>query len=765
MRTKLITTAMLMVALAFLPLVAGAQNPAPPTDTPEGVNAGGYTIQQSMELGYRFTDIKTPLANGASDPAMFNTFINLHEGPRVLEQTLSMRSVANSGVLFDNLYVSSFGWGGDANNAARFRVEKNKFYNFAASFRRDQNFFDYNLLANPMNNPAVAGMSNFPVLDSPHSFAGTRRMADMNLTLMPQSAFTVRLGYSRNRADGPSVTTNHEAGDTTMYQPWNTTYQTWNFGFDMKFVPRTNISFDQFLQYGKNDTDTLLDPTTGIGTYFSTPLATPAGGFTTVEWGLIPTPSCILATGYAKTTGCNGYLVYNRYQHVRTTTPTSQLAFQSRPNKYLELTGRYSYSWMDMRNDYKENFNGLVTRTGEAGWVLDGPATGKVLTGSGDLGVTLHLTDKLEVSDTFRFNNERAPSSSDFAESILNFKTGATISLTGCYTTPANCVWSNPSMEPEALSLYLNQNYKFNTVEASYDVNRFFGLRGGYRYGSKKIGSLTERGLEGWDITENTGLFGAWVRVNRQFRANAEFEFMSNDNVDTRIVPKTQQHYRLRATYQPNSIFSLSGTANILENHNDTAEVNYEGHNHNVGFTASVNPNRKLSLDVSYNYNNYLQNSWMCFVDGTTGGFVPPGTANACPTWASTGGYLYTSPDFTWSGANPASRYIYDTYDNTNHTGSFTVQFRPVKRFSAILGYGFTKVDGSTPQLNQVVGLGPLNYTYHQPLAAVSFQLQKNWWFNTYWNYDQYNEGSFTGPTAPRYFHDNRTTLAVRYAF
>ena len=43
--------------------------------------------------------------------------------------------------------------------------------------------------------------------------------------------------------------------------------------------------------------------------------------------------------------------------------------------------------------------------------------------------------------------------------------------------------------------------------------------------------------------------------------------------------------------------------------------------------------------------------------------------------------------------------------------------------------------------------------------------MAKGWFFNTYWNYDQYNEGSFTGPTAPRYFHDNRATLAVRYAF
>jgi hypothetical protein len=758
MRTKLITTAMLVLALAILPLAAGAQNTATPPQDSEGVNRAGYNFQQSMEFGYRFTDVSTH--NGPDDLSMFNTFVNLHQGPRVLEQTFSMRSLTNTGVLFDNMYFSSFGWGGDSNNAARFRLEKNKFYNFNASFRRDQNFFNYDLLANPMNNPA-AGLANFPVNFSPHSFQVTRRMADMNLTLMPESRFTVRMGYSRNRADGPSYTTNHEAGDALMVQPWNTTYQQWNVGFDMKFIPRTNISFDQFLQYGKNDTNTLLDPSTGLGSVFTTPLAVPAGGFSAVEWGLIPTPSCILSTGYAKTTGCSGYLAYNRYQRIRSTTPTSQLAFQSRPNSKIELTGRYSYSWMDATQNYHEAFNGLVTRTSEAAWVLDGPMNSQVITGSGDFGITLHLTDKLDLSNTFRFTNERAPSTTDFAENILSVNKGVTASLTGCYTTPSSCTWSNPSMEPEALTLHLNQNYKYDTTELSYNFTKAFGVRGGYRIGSRKIDYLTERGVENWDITEHTGLMGAWFRPSRQLRANFEVELVSADGVDTRIVPKTQQHYRVRTTYQPIRALALTGTANILENKNDMAEVNYQGHNRNLGFTAAINPNRKFSLDISYNYNNYLQNSWMCFVDGTTGGFVPPGTAAACPT----NGYLYTSADYTWSGANPTARYMYDTYEGTNHSGSFTVQFQPVKRLNAILGYAFTKADGNTPQLNQVVGLGTLNYVYHQPVASISFQLQKNWWFNTYWNYDQYNEGSFTGPTAPRYFHDNRATLAIRYAF
>ena len=94
----------------------------------EGMEAGGYRIQQSVELGYRFTSV-----DGSG--AVYNTFVNLHDGPRVLDQTLSMQSLDHTG-LFDDLYLSSFGFGGDPNDAARLRVTKAKWYNLTAEIGR-----------------------------------------------------------------------------------------------------------------------------------------------------------------------------------------------------------------------------------------------------------------------------------------------------------------------------------------------------------------------------------------------------------------------------------------------------------------------------------------------------------------------------------------------------------------------------------------------------------------------------------------------------
>src|ERR1700751_3948556 len=126
---------LLLIIFVGLQLCAQTTPPASaPTQSsqPEGWEHGGYTVHQSIEIGYRVSDV-------SGSELMYDTLVNLHTGPRLLSQTLSMHSANNDGVLFDNLFLDSFGWGGDVNNALRARVDKNKWYDFRAAFRRDQN--------------------------------------------------------------------------------------------------------------------------------------------------------------------------------------------------------------------------------------------------------------------------------------------------------------------------------------------------------------------------------------------------------------------------------------------------------------------------------------------------------------------------------------------------------------------------------------------------------------------------------------------------
>ena len=232
------------------PAPTASSTPAPPAE-PEGVTRGGYQIHSSIELGYRFNDV-----TGSGD--MYDTLVNLQTGPRILDQTLTMQSVDHQGLLFDNLYLNSVGWGGDPNNYMRLRADKNKWYNLQGSFRRDQSFFDYNLLANPLN--PSASTPSIPVLSSPHLFDMTRRMTDVDLTLLPQSVVSFRLGYSHNNMTGPSYSSIHEGTEGSLLQNWNTTMNSYRMGVDFRIAPRTVFSYDQFLDYYKGDTDYQLNP-------------------------------------------------------------------------------------------------------------------------------------------------------------------------------------------------------------------------------------------------------------------------------------------------------------------------------------------------------------------------------------------------------------------------------------------------------------------------------------------------------------------------
>src|SRR5262249_48991113 len=142
------------------------------TENNSGEVWGGYETKQSAEFGGRISDF-------TGSTAMWDTLVNMGTGPRLLEYSLEMRSPTHTGLLFDSLNFNNFGYGGDPNNVSRLAISKGKAYTFAANFRRDQNIFDYNLFANPLNPPT--SNPNIPVLNSPHEFLLTRHMSDVTL--------------------------------------------------------------------------------------------------------------------------------------------------------------------------------------------------------------------------------------------------------------------------------------------------------------------------------------------------------------------------------------------------------------------------------------------------------------------------------------------------------------------------------------------------------------------------------------------------------
>jgi hypothetical protein len=138
-------------------------------DEQTGINEGNYNIKQSIEFGYRFTNV-----NGSQDT--YDTIVNLQQGPRLLGFTTEFRSLDHHGTFFDDFYFSNFGYGGDPNDVSQIRISKNKWYFFNGMFRQDQNHWNYSLLANPLNpnTPIPNAPANFnPIINAPANVLGT----------------------------------------------------------------------------------------------------------------------------------------------------------------------------------------------------------------------------------------------------------------------------------------------------------------------------------------------------------------------------------------------------------------------------------------------------------------------------------------------------------------------------------------------------------------------------------------------------------------
>src|SRR5215471_14317722 len=94
-----------IVLIVMISAMARAQA-APPPQQPEEKTIGGYVTHQTLEVGGHIVE------QSGSGPT-YNTLVNIHSGPRILSQSLTMRATNPShAMFFDNLSTSSFGYGG-----------------------------------------------------------------------------------------------------------------------------------------------------------------------------------------------------------------------------------------------------------------------------------------------------------------------------------------------------------------------------------------------------------------------------------------------------------------------------------------------------------------------------------------------------------------------------------------------------------------------------------------------------------------------------
>src|SRR5579864_1386645 len=611
------------------------------TQTNRGETTGVYDIKQSVEFGGRISDF-------SGSTGMWDTLVNMGTGPRLLEYTLEIHSPKHDGLLFDDLALSNFGYGGDPNDMSRLNVQKGKLYNLNASFRRDQNIFDNDLLANPLNpatsNPAVQ------INDSPHLTLLTRRMSDVNLSLFPVSPIRIRMGWSRVVNEGSQFSSFHQGTEALLFQPTLNTSDNYNFGVSLRVIPRTSINYDQFYTYFKGDSSAQLSGfglpnfalAGGIPVNLGVAFNTPAGQ---------PCAAPLLGTGFVNP-ACNGFFGLARNNdRVRSSFPTEQFSFQSNYFRHVDMSGRLNYS--DAESDlpgFSQLFTGLETRTRVRSQNEAATSVNHRLALNADFGITIRLTDRLRFVDTFRYDNFRTPgefsllTTSLFGATLLSnpnaFNPATCPPPFTAATCPQHSASSGPDIIQENFVDFLRQDQKINTAEVEYDFTKRVSAHVGFRYENREIthnfsdtqvqtifptlavarGCPTAAGcvltttptaaagtLEALFVPINgfSAIFGFSARPTDRLRVSFDMEDFYADNAYTRITPRHVEWYKARGNYKASGWVNFGAALNIRENRNDTADIGNLQHNRSYAFNAVLAPpEAKWGLDLGYDYND-----------------------------------------------------------------------------------------------------------------------------------------------------------------
>ena len=803
----------LLLSCPLLALLLASAARAQQTDEEKGIDQGNYNIKQSIEFGGRFTNI-------VGDQQAYDTMVNLQQGPRLLNFTTEMRSLDHHGTFFDRFYFSNFGYGGDPNVVSTLRISKNKWYAFDAMFRHDENFWDYSVLANPFNPappPANAPPNFNPIVNapstvlntqviamSPHYFNTRRNMQNYNLLVLPDSKIRFRVGYYYNTNKGPAYDVIHEGTDQFLFQNLSATLAQYHFGVDFRFLPHTNISYDQTWSYYKTDPGTIDN-----NQQFSVGV-----GFPPVDlgasWNGPPCNPAFQPGGIVVST-CNAFYDYQSHWRSRNNAPTEQISIQSNPISALQIAGKFTYTGSDFHiYDYQQSFDGRA-RNNLASYAELGPTQGRHVASYGDFGATWQITHDFSLVESFHYGNWNEPAQyastqcSFFSTSLVVpasvFAPTATLPSSSC-PTPSNAVPGTPphasGSAPDILvnldSNFLKQKTISNLIEGQIQISPKAGAYFGYRYTRRVIadnffntqnaiyfpsnaargncalvggvlpdgctqnadGSIsfvtpgaTFQPATETDINANSGVLGLWWKPITHLTVNLDADLGSADNTFTRLSPRNYQQFRAKAQYRASAWLNFTGYFTTTDGQNPVANVNGAEHNRNAGFSLSLTPSEKLSAQIGYNYNNIHSELFVCFTSSEA-----PTNLPACP---DVSGLLQQ----------------FSPYTSRVNTGFLDVIWSPINRLTLEVGANLSGVTGNELYFNTLSPIatdpaGPLNSNWYQPYGSVGYHFAKHWTGRARWDYYGYHEdsnGSYQDLYAPRNFHGNLVTLSVRFGF
>lgn len=759
--------------------MAAGQVPAPDS---QPVAPGGYSLHETVDLGGR-------IVNTVGSGAMYDTMVNEQSGPRVLGETFQLHALPGTQhMLVDSLSAFSNGWGGDPNNFARMSFYKGKLYDFSGMFRRDRQYFDYDLLGNanipsgltvPIG-PAAAPTGSFAwpqQNQSPFLFNTVRRMTDTDLTLLPLSKISFHAGYSQDVFEGPSLSPSgydYAGAYSVILEEMQRNETDRYFGaVDWKPIHDTKLTFEEQVDHFKADSWFTMAPGSYIfqeanGTkvaplanYYNLTAPTIASLCNANSVGTTPLLSSPQIPGGLPVlnAACAVTTSYLRAQPTRFLYPTEIFRFQSSAIRNVSMNGdvRYTSAKMHLPN-YYENFQGLTKTTRALIYTATARAQRKVT--AFDYGIEWQATRKIGVADAFTFSNAQQPGTSTMT-SLTTVSTPATagnetLNYAGALTTTTAATGAGTiggsSNVGQPQPYFFGQKFVTNDATLTWDGWSRATVSLTYRYRKQVVATglphnsaIIPGNTDGGTVTinQNGGILNLSVRPTHQWNIDGSVEMLYGDNVFTPVGPRELQHYRLHALYKPASWGTFSGAYNDMELHNNTnnqgaapldGPLDHVAHSRMVAAGASLMPSERYGLDFDYAYTDVYTATNICYLGASTA--ADPGAAT--PTGTACPGSLTRSGAYDFGPAK-------DFMDAPTQSGSVALVLSPAKKLHSDIGYRINSVKGTRFYNDARDVAGSLVSTWQSPFVSLAYSVRPNWIWKAEYNFYGYGEGGRSG--------------------
>jgi hypothetical protein len=799
-------------SIAVVAFLAGtditvAQTPATPIPAPETqISApSGYTIHQTVDLGGR-------IANTTGSGAMYDTLVNLQSGPRVLGETFEMRALpGKKNTLVDSISAIGSGFGGDPNNFTRLNLSKGRIYEFSGTFRRDRQYFDYDLLGNP-NIPggqsipigpstAPTGSLAWPQVEqSPVLFNTVRRMTDTNLALFPLSKVTYRAGYSQNIFQGPSLSPSgyqFAKYNAILQEYQRNSTDDFTGAIDWKPVKGTTLTFEEEIDHYKADSYFTMAPSDFIAqeadgtkvalddydsqTPYPTKSACNANSIgATPIFSAPQTPGGLPVINAA----CAVVTNYLRSQPTRILYPTEIFRLQSSSIRNLAMNGDFRYTNANMNlPNYYDSYQGLNGTTRALTYTGAGSARREVV--AADYGIVWQAMKTFSLSDQVDFSSVHQPGTTTMT-GVTTLSTPATpgnetINYAGALTTttgaPGAATFEGSGAVGTPLPGYFGQNFLTNNLTGTWDASSRATLSLTYRHGTHTIAEgfphnvpLADGATSNGTVTihEDGGIINAALRPTANWSVNGTVEILYADNAFTPVGPRQTKHYRVHTMYRPKPWATISGALNDLERHNNTnnnqsavaagddpyeGPINHVDHSRVVSLGAVLSPNEHYGLDFSYAYSDVYAATNICYDNGATA--TLPGTASTTSSGAPNVCLgIYTRGSTT----QLADWFARDFMDAPTQNGSVSLTISPVTKIHSNIGYRISSVNGNQFFNDARSVNGSLDSTYQSPFFNLAWTIHPGLIWKAEYDFFGYGEG---GPSGPQFCSTSTSTTSA----